>query len=150
MLPQERGWPSWVALSVMAPFCHWMALLSLLGWIVVVLVGVYAHMRERRKMASPSYSVSIIRTLCSPWSAFAHCSFVSTFHSLPLLHYLWPSQKPARWHLPPEFYLRCIYISQPLTSEWLRLWPIQTFWGRISLSNDPPPGTFGRSGRAFF
>lgn len=35
------------------------------------------------KMASPSYPVSSIRTLCSPLLAIKHPSFVSGFHPLP-------------------------------------------------------------------
>ena len=47
-------------------------------------------------------------------------SSLASVYSL-LLHCLQPSRQVARQYLPPEFYLRCGYVSQPLTSEGLRL-----------------------------
>ena len=121
-----------------------MALLSSLGWIVVALAGVYAQAWEPGKWRHPTTPVSNIKTLCSPQPAIVHPSFVSGFLR-SRFYTVHASSQVARWHLPPEFYLRCGCVSRPLTSEGLRLWPAQILWGRVSLSNGRcwrHPGTF--------
>ena len=69
------------------------------------------------KMASPSFPVSGIRTLCSHQLAIRHPSFVSSFPPLPTSTLSATKLQPARWHLFPKFYLRWGCVSKPLTSQ---------------------------------
>ena len=79
-------------------------------------------------MASCIYPVSSIRTLLSLISsrALLYLQLLSTpcFYNLRLL-----GGTSLLSFISDEA------VSQPLTSEVLRVWPPQTFWGRVSLSN---------------
>ena len=100
-----------------------MALLSSLGWIVVALTGVYGRGQE---WGSGENRVSQLPSVYYPNAVLPDQQLptwplsLASVYSL-LLHCLQPSHQVARQHLPPEFYLRCGYVSQPLTSEGLRL-----------------------------
>ena len=96
-------------------------------------------------MASGSYPGSSIGILCLPEQQLHTCPLSSASIQLPALTLSVSKPSGCRRHLPAEFYLRCGFVSRPLTSEGLRFCPAHTFWGRVSPSNggagrtqDPP------------
>ena len=115
-----RSSKAWLAqfgmgLDVTALFSTRWHCLSHWGGSVWPHTGLCACMGEV-KMASLSFPVSSIRTLCSRQQAIMHPSSAASIHSL-LLQCLRPSHQPAKWHLPPELYVTWGCVSQPLTSE---------------------------------
>ena len=122
------SWRAWLALcvglSVKAPFstrccslAYWGGLCSASRCACSCAGGV--------KMVSPSYPVYSIGTLCCPDQQSCTSPLSPESVHSPLLHCLWPSHQFTRWHLPPEFYLRCGSVSQPLI---LRDYGFDLFW----------------------
>ena len=114
---------------------HQMVLLSLLGWFVVTQCRHVCPSVGGVKMASPSYTVSCIRTLCSPRPAIKHPSLVSSFRPLPasILSVTKPSDCQAA--PPPEFYLRWAVFPNPSILRDCSFDPLRPSGGKVLLSN---------------
>ena len=79
------------------------------------------HMGEAQ-MASPSSLISHTESSPSHQRAIKHPSFVSGLHLSPPLPCPCPRCPSARWHHPPEFYLRWGGVSKPHASQTLAAW----------------------------
>ena len=135
---QELCWPTWAGVSATTLFSNRWCCLAYWGGLLWY-VGMYAHAQEGWKWHH-SATQSLVSELCAlhNWQSNTPPLSLASVHS-PLLHCLWPSHQAARQHLPPEFYLKWSCASQPLTSEGQWLWPAQTFWKRVLLTNGQVP-----------